>query len=167
MFPTLKNMQSYHLSMRGVSSVAGSLAVLTRACQICKLQCTSNFPPRVPLREIFHCRRRRRRYRRFRTSTCENAQAYQDYRPRFTRSTRPGPRREYSLAHLPSPTSNFFKHWARDCPEAIQENRVEFVDLDFFVQIPAEGKEIYYVSLRPLYLISSLMADKSCAAIAP
>ncbi|KAG0699353.1 O-methyltransferase-domain-containing protein [Suillus ampliporus] len=35
--------------------------------------------------------------------------------------------------------------WARDCPEAVAENRVEFEELNFFEQVPAKGKDIYYL----------------------
>ncbi|KAF8840153.1 S-adenosyl-L-methionine-dependent methyltransferase, partial [Paxillus ammoniavirescens] len=35
--------------------------------------------------------------------------------------------------------------WAKDCPEAIQENRVEFTELDFLTQVPVKGKDIYYL----------------------
>ncbi|KAI6115962.1 S-adenosyl-L-methionine-dependent methyltransferase [Pisolithus sp. B1] len=35
--------------------------------------------------------------------------------------------------------------WAKDCPEAIQENRVEFSELDFFTQVPVAGRDIYYL----------------------
>ncbi|KAG6381902.1 O-methyltransferase-domain-containing protein [Boletus reticuloceps] len=35
--------------------------------------------------------------------------------------------------------------WARDCPDAIQENRIEFAELNFFTQIPIKGKDIYYL----------------------
>ncbi|KAG8221333.1 S-adenosyl-L-methionine-dependent methyltransferase [Butyriboletus roseoflavus] len=35
--------------------------------------------------------------------------------------------------------------WARGCPEAVQENRVEFAELDFFTQVPVKGKDIYYL----------------------
>ncbi|KAF9228372.1 S-adenosyl-L-methionine-dependent methyltransferase [Gyrodon lividus] len=35
--------------------------------------------------------------------------------------------------------------WEKDCPEAIQENRVEFSELNFFTQVPVKGKDIYYL----------------------
>ncbi|KIJ65863.1 hypothetical protein HYDPIDRAFT_87240 [Hydnomerulius pinastri MD-312] len=35
--------------------------------------------------------------------------------------------------------------WARDCPEAVQEGRVEFSELNFFTQVPVKGKDIYYL----------------------
>ncbi|KAI6160962.1 S-adenosyl-L-methionine-dependent methyltransferase [Pisolithus thermaeus] len=38
--------------------------------------------------------------------------------------------------------------WAKDCPEAIQENRVEFSELDFFTQVPVAGRDIYYLRNR-------------------
>ncbi|KAF8551977.1 S-adenosyl-L-methionine-dependent methyltransferase [Imleria badia] len=35
--------------------------------------------------------------------------------------------------------------WERDCPEAVQENRIEFSELNFFTQVPVKGKDIYYL----------------------
>ncbi|KAG1865914.1 S-adenosyl-L-methionine-dependent methyltransferase [Suillus subalutaceus] len=35
--------------------------------------------------------------------------------------------------------------WARECPEALAENRVQFEDLNFFEQVPVKGKDIYYL----------------------
>ncbi|KAG1744599.1 O-methyltransferase-domain-containing protein [Suillus paluster] len=35
--------------------------------------------------------------------------------------------------------------WARECPEAVAENRVEFEGLNFFEQVPVKGKDIYYL----------------------
>ncbi|KAG2142225.1 O-methyltransferase-domain-containing protein [Suillus bovinus] len=35
--------------------------------------------------------------------------------------------------------------WARDCPEAVAEDRVEFEDLNFFEQVPVKGKDVYYL----------------------
>lgn len=35
--------------------------------------------------------------------------------------------------------------WAKECPEALAENRVEFKDLDFFEQVPVKGKDLYYL----------------------
>ncbi|EGO00912.1 hypothetical protein SERLA73DRAFT_87273 [Serpula lacrymans var. lacrymans S7.3] len=35
--------------------------------------------------------------------------------------------------------------WARDCPEAVAENRVDFLPLNFFEEAPVKGKEIYYL----------------------
>ncbi|KIJ15470.1 hypothetical protein PAXINDRAFT_32536, partial [Paxillus involutus ATCC 200175] len=35
--------------------------------------------------------------------------------------------------------------WAKNCPEAIEENRVEFAELNFFTQVPVKGKDIYYL----------------------
>ena len=34
--------------MRGINSIAGSLAVLTRTYHLCHLQCASNFHPEFP-----------------------------------------------------------------------------------------------------------------------
>ncbi|KAG2074785.1 S-adenosyl-L-methionine-dependent methyltransferase [Suillus decipiens] len=38
--------------------------------------------------------------------------------------------------------------WAKECPEALAENRVEFEDLNFFEGVPVKGKEIYYASAK-------------------
>jgi len=35
--------------------------------------------------------------------------------------------------------------WARECPDAVRENRVEFAELNFFSQVPVKGKDIYYL----------------------
>lgn len=35
--------------------------------------------------------------------------------------------------------------WARECPEALAEKRVEFEDLNFFEQVPVKGKDVYYL----------------------
>jgi hypothetical protein len=35
--------------------------------------------------------------------------------------------------------------WEGDCPEAVRENRIEFVELDFFTQVPVKDKDIYYL----------------------
>ncbi|KAI9574085.1 O-methyltransferase-domain-containing protein [Boletus coccyginus] len=35
--------------------------------------------------------------------------------------------------------------WEKDYPEAVQENRIEFSELNFFTQIPVQGKDIYYL----------------------
>ncbi|KIJ09826.1 hypothetical protein PAXINDRAFT_86916 [Paxillus involutus ATCC 200175] len=35
--------------------------------------------------------------------------------------------------------------WAKNCPEAIQEDRVEFTELNFLTQVPVKGKDIYYL----------------------
>ncbi|KAG2074760.1 S-adenosyl-L-methionine-dependent methyltransferase [Suillus decipiens] len=35
--------------------------------------------------------------------------------------------------------------WAKECPEALAENRVEFEDLNFFEDVPVKGKDIYYL----------------------
>lgn len=36
--------------------------------------------------------------------------------------------------------------WPKECPEAIIENRVGFKAIDFFVEPPISGCDIYYVS---------------------
>ncbi|KAG2050229.1 S-adenosyl-L-methionine-dependent methyltransferase [Suillus hirtellus] len=35
--------------------------------------------------------------------------------------------------------------WAKECPEAVAEDRVEFEELNFFEQVPVKGKDIYYL----------------------
>lgn len=46
---------------------------------------------------------------------------------------------------LPEALTQARSVWARDCPEAIQEHRVEFSELDFFAQMPVAGQDIYYL----------------------
>ncbi|KAH7909765.1 S-adenosyl-L-methionine-dependent methyltransferase [Hygrophoropsis aurantiaca] len=35
--------------------------------------------------------------------------------------------------------------WAKDAPEVLQEQRVEFIPLNFFEESPVEGKDVYYL----------------------
>jgi ubiquinone/menaquinone biosynthesis C-methylase UbiE len=35
--------------------------------------------------------------------------------------------------------------WEAECPEAIQENRIEFAEINFLTQVPVAGKDIYYL----------------------
>jgi len=51
-----------------------------------------------------------------------------------------------TLQDLPDTLVQTRSVWAKEYPEAMEENRVEFVDLDFFLQIPVQGKDIYYLS---------------------
>lgn len=37
--------------------------------------------------------------------------------------------------------------WPERCPDALAQNRVQFVPLDFFANPPSPGCEVYYVSL--------------------
>lgn len=37
------------------------------------------------------------------------------------------------------------KFWPQECPEAIAEGRVHFEPIDFFVQSPKDGADIYCV----------------------
>lgn len=46
---------------------------------------------------------------------------------------------------LPEVLTQARSAWARDCPEALQENRVEFSELYFFTQVPVPGQDIYYL----------------------
>lgn len=39
------------------------------------------------------------------------------------------------------------KIWPERCPEAIADNRIEFIPLDFLKGSPKEGCDIYYVRL--------------------
>jgi ubiquinone/menaquinone biosynthesis C-methylase UbiE len=51
------------------------------------------------------------------------------------------------LQDLPQPLNTAEKKiWPERCPEAISENRIEFVPLDFLKGTPKEGCDIYYVS---------------------
>ncbi|EGN97119.1 hypothetical protein SERLA73DRAFT_92093 [Serpula lacrymans var. lacrymans S7.3] len=40
--------------------------------------------------------------------------------------------------------------WQKDAPEAVEEKRIEFIPLNFFEEIPAQGKDVYYASLHLL-----------------
>ncbi|KIK79502.1 hypothetical protein PAXRUDRAFT_834060 [Paxillus rubicundulus Ve08.2h10] len=46
---------------------------------------------------------------------------------------------------LPEALAQARKVWATKCPEATEENRVEFAELNFFTQVPVKGKDIYYL----------------------
>jgi hypothetical protein len=35
--------------------------------------------------------------------------------------------------------------WPRECPEAIKEQRIEFKALDFLVESPIKGCDVYFV----------------------
>jgi len=39
--------------------------------------------------------------------------------------------------------------WPKKCPEAIRDGRIEFKAMDFFVESPIKGCDIYYVSQPP------------------
>jgi tRNA1(Val) A37 N6-methylase TrmN6 len=69
------------------------------------------------------------------------------------------PKLHFVLQDLPKPLVIAEKEiWPEYCPEAISENRVEFIPLDFFKGPPKEGCAIYYVRFmnssptRGLYL---------------
>ena len=38
-----------------------------------------------------------------------------------------------------------FQVWAKDAPEALQNNQVEFVPLNFLEESPVQGQDVYYV----------------------
>lgn len=35
--------------------------------------------------------------------------------------------------------------WTKECPQAVEEKRIDFVPLDFFKDIPVKGQNVYYV----------------------
>ena len=35
--------------------------------------------------------------------------------------------------------------WPKECPEALKDGRIEFKAIDFFVESPIKGCDIYYV----------------------
>jgi 2-polyprenyl-3-methyl-5-hydroxy-6-metoxy-1,4-benzoquinol methylase len=43
-------------------------------------------------------------------------------------------------------------HWPNNYPQAIEEKRIEFKEIDFFTEAPIAGCDIYYVSLITLLL---------------
>jgi methylase of polypeptide subunit release factors len=50
------------------------------------------------------------------------------------------------LQDLPQPLDTAEKKiWPERCPEAISENRIEFIPLDFLKGAPKKGCDIYYV----------------------
>jgi len=51
-----------------------------------------------------------------------------------------------TLQDLPDTIVEARSLWARECPEAVEAKRVEFVDLNFFIQSPVKGKDIYYLA---------------------
>ncbi|KAG1828562.1 hypothetical protein EV424DRAFT_1385682 [Suillus variegatus] len=51
--------------------------------------------------------------------------------------------------------------WAKECPEALAEDRVEFEDLNFFEQVPVKGKDIYYVSAKLWATSCEVNGDRS------
>ncbi|XP_006460604.1 hypothetical protein AGABI2DRAFT_117544 [Agaricus bisporus var. bisporus H97] len=53
---------------------------------------------------------------------------------------------KFVLQDLPKPMDNAEKKiWPERCPEAIAENRIEFIPLDFLKGSPKEGCDIYYL----------------------
>lgn len=56
--------------------------------------------------------------------------------------------------------------WPRKCPEAIEENRVQFVPMDFLKGPPVEGCNIYYVRYFLLVICGRSLTDIT-AMLAP
>ncbi|KAN0078240.1 O-methyltransferase domain containing protein [Tylopilus felleus] len=50
-----------------------------------------------------------------------------------------------TLQDLPEALAQAREFWATEYPEAVEENRIEFSDLDFFTQAPIKGRDIYYL----------------------
>lgn len=46
--------------------------------------------------------------------------------------------------------------WPKECPQAIEENRVEFKSLDFLTESPIKGCDVYFVSLT--YFVKQIAA---------
>jgi tRNA1(Val) A37 N6-methylase TrmN6 len=40
--------------------------------------------------------------------------------------------------------------WPKECPEAIKEQRIEFMAMDFLTESPIKGCDVYYVRFSPL-----------------
>ena len=59
----------------------------------------------------------------------------------------------YSHPHLQLELQDLPQHvmqaqneiWPKECPEALEDDRIEFKVLDFFVESPIKGYDIYYV----------------------
>ncbi|KAH7923036.1 S-adenosyl-L-methionine-dependent methyltransferase [Leucogyrophana mollusca] len=49
--------------------------------------------------------------------------------------------------------------WAKDAPEALQGQRVEFIPLNFFEESPVHGKDVYYVSANLYSLLRNIIHD--------
>ncbi|KAJ7161877.1 S-adenosyl-L-methionine-dependent methyltransferase [Mycena crocata] len=50
-----------------------------------------------------------------------------------------------SMVDLPAAISQAKASWTKDYPVAIEENRVEFIEGDFFKPIPVKDQDIYYI----------------------
>jgi 2-polyprenyl-3-methyl-5-hydroxy-6-metoxy-1,4-benzoquinol methylase len=105
---------SYHLSMRGLNGIMGSLAVLNR------------FP-----------------FEKYSTVVDVGGGIGAFSLP----LAKTHKHVKITIQDLPEALVQSRDVWARDCPEAIQENRIEFAELNFFTQVPVKGKDIYYASL--------------------
>ncbi|KXN81357.1 Multifunctional cyclase-dehydratase-3-O-methyl transferase TcmN [Leucoagaricus sp. SymC.cos] len=55
------------------------------------------------------------------------------------------PKATITLIDLPGPIAQAKEFWAKDYPEAVAEGRSVFVEGDFFVNIPVEDQQVYYV----------------------
>ncbi|TFY79378.1 hypothetical protein EWM64_g4627 [Hericium alpestre] len=50
-----------------------------------------------------------------------------------------------TLQDLPSVLEQARGYWAREYPKAVEEQRINFVPIDFFKDTPVEGQDIYYI----------------------
>lgn len=57
----------------------------------------------------------------------------------------PSPKREGQALTRAMP----WQVWAKEYPEAVQKQRVQFVPIDFFADAPVAGCDFYYVSAAP------------------
>ncbi|KAG2366736.1 O-methyltransferase-domain-containing protein [Suillus spraguei] len=104
--------ESYHTSMRAMSSIMGSLAVLT------------HFP-----------------FEKYSTvvDVGGGIGAFSLPLAKTHKNVK------ITIHDLPEALVQARDIWAKECPEALAENRVEFVELDFLEQVPVKGKDIYYL----------------------
>ncbi|KAG1823989.1 O-methyltransferase-domain-containing protein [Suillus variegatus] len=104
--------ESYHISMRALNSIMGSLAVLTQ------------FP-----------------FEKYSTvvDVGGGIGAFSLPLSKMHKNVK------ITIQDLPEALVQARGIWAKESPEALAENRVEFVDLNFFEQVPVKGKDIYYL----------------------
>ncbi|KAG9312055.1 O-methyltransferase-domain-containing protein [Chiua virens] len=104
--------ESYHVSMRGLNGIMGSLAVLT------------HFP-----------------FEKYSTVVDVGGGIGAFSLP----LAKTHKHIKITIQDLPEALIQAKNVWARDCPEAVQGNRVEFSELNFFTQVPVKGKDLYYL----------------------
>lgn len=79
------------------------------------------------------------------------------------------PHLNITLQDLEGPIEDAKKLWDRDCPQAIEDERIEFVAKSFFDGV-VEGQDIYYVRLEAcaqlrLLLTIEMTDGKQCSSV--